>query len=154
MVNGHQLHLWADIRVGSIITAPLPTLPILRFTQEALTGLARSSISQTIAAQPSFLFGSDGYVTGEGWYIDDVRVESDPLGIDEPGVPTPCFTLQGNYPNPFNPETTIRFSLPGSAAAKLEIFNIKGQKVRTLLDSVMAAGQHSLVWNGLDDALK
>jgi flagellar hook assembly protein FlgD len=79
-------------------------------------------------------------------------VESDPLGIDEPGVPTPCFTLQGNYPNPFNPETTIRFSLPGSAAAKLEIFNIKGQKVRTLLDSVMAAGQHSLVWNGLDDA--
>ena len=99
-----------------------------------------------------FLFGSDGYVTGEGWYIDDVRVESDPLGIDEPGVPTPCFTLQGNYPNPFNPETTIRFSLPGSAAAKLEIFNIKGQKVRTLLDSVMAAGQHSLVWNGLDDA--
>jgi hypothetical protein len=63
-------------------------------------------------------------------------------------VATPIATLNDNYPNPFNPETTISFSLAKAGKAKLEIFNIKGQKVNTLVDDVMDAGTHKIIWNG------
>ncbi|MDD2229761.1 MAG: C25 family cysteine peptidase [Candidatus Cloacimonetes bacterium] len=59
-----------------------------------------------------------------------------------------------NYPNPFNPSTTISFSLPSSMPCKLEIFNLRGQKVNTLVNSEMNAGNHSIIWNGQDNNLK
>ena len=59
--------------------------------------------------------------------------------------------LQGNYPNPFNPETTICYTTKANTQAKLEVFNIKGQKIRTLVDAVHNEGKHSIVWNGRDD---
>lgn len=62
------------------------------------------------------------------------------------------FDLHENYPNPFNPETTLRFSLPQPGSARLEIFNVKGQKVRTLLAGELAKGEHRVIWNGLDDS--
>ena len=60
--------------------------------------------------------------------------------------------LKGNYPNPFNPETTIRFSLKESGNVKLNIFNIKGQLVKTLVNSPLNAGSHQIVWNGKDNS--
>ncbi|MDD4224085.1 MAG: C25 family cysteine peptidase [Candidatus Cloacimonetes bacterium] len=97
-----------------------------------------------------FVFGSDGYVGGEGWYIDDVFVESDFSSADDL-VQTLSFELFGNYPNPFNPTTTIRFELPAAAPVRLDVFNLRGQKVRSLVDSELPAGAHSAVWNGQDD---
>ena len=58
--------------------------------------------------------------------------------------------LLGNYPNPFNPETTIKYNLKNTSEVTLEIFNIKGQLVRTLVNSSQEAGLHSIVWNGKD----
>ena len=60
----------------------------------------------------------------------------------------PIAALYDNYPNPFNPETTIQFSLPHAGKAKLEVFNIKGQMVRTLVDNALDAGIHKITWNG------
>jgi hypothetical protein len=57
-------------------------------------------------------------------------------------------TLSGNYPNPFNPQTTISFSLAKSEQVSIEIFNIKGQKVKTVLDQLLTDGQHEVVWDG------
>ena len=57
-----------------------------------------------------------------------------------------------NYPNPFNPKTEIAFTLPRAAEVKLEVFNIMGQKVTTLIDRQMNAGEHSCVWDGSDVA--
>lgn len=54
------------------------------------------------------------------------------------------------YPNPFNPATTIRFSLPEEAVVQISVFNILGQRVATLLDSRFPVGTHSVVWNGDD----
>ncbi len=61
----------------------------------------------------------------------------------------PLFTeLRGNYPNPFNPETRIDFSLTVREQVKIDIFDIRGRKVITLLDNQMEAGYHSIYWNG------
>ncbi len=59
--------------------------------------------------------------------------------------------LTGNYPNPFNPETEIYFRIPSAMDVELKVFNLKGQLVRNLVDSYLAAGSHSLIWNGRDN---
>ena len=55
--------------------------------------------------------------------------------------------LKQNFPNPFNPSTTISFSLPARADVNLTVFNILGQQVEKLVDGTMEAGDHSVVWN-------
>ncbi len=62
------------------------------------------------------------------------------------------FTLDQNYPNPFNPETTIRYYLPQNEFVMLEIYNIQGQKIKTLVNAKQTAGQHRIRWNGLTDS--
>jgi enediyne biosynthesis protein E4 len=62
-----------------------------------------------------------------------------------------AFSLAQNYPNPFNPETTIDFSLPDNSNARLEVFNMCGQKVATLVHGAQPAGRHSVQWRGCDD---
>ncbi|MBW6516440.1 MAG: VCBS repeat-containing protein [Candidatus Cloacimonetes bacterium] len=59
--------------------------------------------------------------------------------------------LQGNYPNPFNPETVIRFSLKSDEKVKLDIYNIAGQKVATLVDDFLQRGEHSIKWDARSD---
>ncbi len=59
--------------------------------------------------------------------------------------------LHNNYPNPFNPETTISFSLDKAEQVTLEIFNIKGQKIKTLLSDYLIPGRYNHNWNGKDE---
>ncbi len=61
------------------------------------------------------------------------------------------FVLGQNYPNPFNPTTTIEYSLPRSTHVTLEIFDILGRNVRTLIDRNETAGTHRTEWNGLSN---
>jgi hypothetical protein len=61
------------------------------------------------------------------------------------------FTLSGNYPNPFNPTTTISYSIPQDGNVKLVIFNIKGQKVKTLVEGSQPSGTYNVTWNGKDE---
>lgn len=66
-------------------------------------------------------------------------------------VPAPQeFKLQGNYPNPFNPVTTISYSLAAQVPVKLQVYNYLGQLVRTLVSESQAAGPHSYLFDGAD----
>ncbi len=63
-----------------------------------------------------------------------------------------AFAIAGNYPNPFNPATTIAFTLDTPGRAMLTVYNLAGQAVRTLEDGSLPAGRHEVVWDGTDDA--
>ncbi|CAN0502611.1 unnamed protein product, partial [Laminaria digitata] len=56
------------------------------------------------------------------------------------------FTLEQNYPNPFNPQTTITFGLPERSDVRIDIYNLLGQRVTTLIDGIKAAGTHTVVF--------
>jgi hypothetical protein len=78
-------------------------------------------------------------------------IETD--AFDEPSAPQPAgFQLMTNYPNPFNLETTIRFRLIRSGHVRLNVYNILGQKVRTLINTQLDVGHHAVSWDGRDDS--
>jgi hypothetical protein len=63
-------------------------------------------------------------------------------------VITPNLLTATNYPNPFNPETTISFNMPKTGKANVSIFNLKGQLVKTILNEQVETGSHNIIWNG------
>lgn len=73
------------------------------------------------------------------------------VAINPPGNLPRTFAVSRNYPNPFNPSTTIRYQLPRGSEVVLEIYNILGEKVRSLVNQRQEAGYHKVVWDGRDD---
>ncbi|MCL2065506.1 MAG: T9SS type A sorting domain-containing protein [Candidatus Cloacimonetes bacterium] len=84
-------------------------------------------------------------------YVDNVRLEQNSSN-DNDIVTIPNKTeLLPNYPNPFNPETNIRFNTTKAGYVKIDVYNIRGQKVKTLLNEYVGIGNHNVVWNGTND---
>ena len=97
----------------------------------------------------------------ETFYIDDFRLVGQEPPTPEP--PTAVEVMEGsvlptgyalsqNHPNPFNPETTIRYTLAETGVVRLSLYNVSGQLIRTLVGGERAAGSHSVTWDGRDDA--
>lgn len=98
--------------------------------------------------------GSYSYYITAAYSGDWESEPSNTVDIEHTGtgdIQTP-FTnsLIGNYPNPFNPESTISYSIAQPAYVTIEVFNLKGQKITTLVKEALQAGNHSVVWNGTD----
>jgi len=62
--------------------------------------------------------------------------------------------LNGNYPNPFNPVTSIAYSIKDAGNVTIEVYNLKGQLVKTLVNEVKETGDHTAIWNGTDNSNK
>ncbi len=106
---------------------------------------------------------SDSYASGTSFVkIDNISSPAQTMYADlivgfsagtqngeDPLVPV-TIELSQNYPNPFNPNTTISFTTSGPTRVRLEIYNLIGQKVRTLLDGNVDLGTASVTWDGCD----
>jgi hypothetical protein len=80
-----------------------------------------------------------------------IRFESDTSGCHAINLPQEYYLFQ-NFPNPFNNQTVIRYYVPSTSEIKLEIFNVLGQKVKTLLDEKKEEGYYRTSWDGINDA--
>ena len=90
---------------------------------------------------PLYGLGSDGEAIG------DLRwATNPPLAVDEDNLPKQ-FRLSQNYPNPFNPNTLISYDLPQDSHVSLQIFDITGRQVKTLINDHIRAGKHQVTWN-------
>ncbi|MCF7794707.1 MAG: T9SS type A sorting domain-containing protein [Candidatus Cloacimonetes bacterium] len=85
----------------------------------------------------------------EGEWSDDFG--SGPVPGTDPNLVPITTSLDGNYPNPFNPTTKISFGLHKDQNVEISVYNIKGEKVKTLINSELEAGYHDVIWNGKDD---
>lgn len=107
--------------------------------------------------QIRFRFESDADEVQPGSYIDDVRVygrasSATSVEIEQFAVPPRSFELSQNYPNPFNSGTTISYHLKEDSRVSLAVYNVKGQRVKVLLDDIVKSGEHEVIWHGIDDA--
>lgn len=111
-------------------------------------GFVKGNISSTIPH--TYLFVDSSLHTGIVYYrlkqidLDGSFVYSNEIKIELSPV---IFSLEQNYPNPFNPVTTINYSTPSQGNVKLEVYNILGQKVATLVNEVMPSGRYSVEFN-------
>ena len=122
------------------IVAPTEWTPYY-FNVSELTGMTVRFAVQCIS--------SDGFI----FMMDNFRVDSTDDGVSNDNDVTPVLTqLDGNYPNPFNPETTISYSMKEAGDVRIDIYNLKGQRVKTVVNEFAGVGAHQVVWNGQDDS--
>lgn len=136
-------------------------------------GLPYATNEGTIAADDDSRSTTYPSVAGTAWYIFkelnynpfEIPPEAHPdpdsiydivcdvsSAVDQSGSPITEFRLFPNYPNPFNPETVIRFQVPIPSDVELTIYNLLGQVVRQLARGKYASGSHDLVWDGTDES--
>ncbi len=92
--------------------------------------------------------GNASYYSGTGQF----KVINSVTAIEEKEVIPTRFELSQNYPNPFNPTTKISYSLPQNEFVNIKVYDMIGREVRSLVNKEMLAGNHSLEWNGMDNA--
>lgn len=100
------------------------------------------------AGQPDAGVSTGGNLELQGGIWHSVQIAT---GIDGPSDLPVVHELMAPSPNPFNPRTTVRFQLASSTRVRVEIHDVRGRLVRTLVDGQRAAGEHKIVWDGIDD---
>jgi hypothetical protein len=112
---------------------------------------AIASIGEIVVSGTWVIEASDGIgepvVSEERFLVVDAGFA---LSIDEDLLPD-VFALHQNYPNPFNPVTTIRFDVPQESHIRMDVYNILGQRIRTLVNGTLQPGFHAVRWNGTND---
>ncbi|MBM4130072.1 T9SS type A sorting domain-containing protein, partial [bacterium] len=119
-----------------------PADPLTAFAGQPLNGTWRLSVADQAGGDVGTLVQ---------WCLRVIYAPPYVSGVDEDAVPT-VMALRGNYPNPFNPATNIKFDLPARGHVRLQVFDVAGRLVRTLVDETLAAATHTVAWNGVDDS--
>lgn len=138
---------------------------IFKVKPASLTDYA-NMVNYVIPAGLSMNFHVMIFPTAEGTYNGELNITSDDPLVQIYTVPLTAVVLptsaindnavlvnalKGNFPNPFNPETTVSFSIKQDSKVSIDIYNILGQKVKTLVSENLRAGNHAYKWNGKDD---
>ncbi len=89
------------------------------------------------------------YTTGDSEPVYTEEINLDTTTVDSVVMPEPVRII-GNYPNPFNPNTVIYFQLNSEMHVDLSIYNVKGQKIKTLVNEILPEGMNQVNWNGVD----
>ncbi|MDD3578527.1 MAG: two-component regulator propeller domain-containing protein [Candidatus Cloacimonetes bacterium] len=136
--NEHQL--WITRQYG----------PLYRYTEGDLVRTDTPGFALTNSYYSLIMAANDG----SKWiYVYPgciVSLDGDIVSNEDPQVPPHSGIQLSNYPNPFNPSTTITFSVPKDGLVRIDIYNIKGQKVKELNNSEMLRGHHDIIWDGKD----
>ncbi len=144
-----RMALHVQAAMGDSIVAPV-TARIGEIFFSAL----KPNITTTFDTLSFDTFTTIAISPGGSWLIPKVIpgviIVSAQTGINDPRGDTGpnSFTLSQNYPNPFNGATVIKYTLPRSSKVQLEVFNILGQRVRTLVWGMVTAGYHTAYWDG------
>jgi hypothetical protein len=102
-----------------------------------------------LGKEPFYNFLMEDVVVQDNDLIYDLYLT--PTAVDDPTTPIPVSKVSlTNYPNPFNPETTIQFEIPSAMNVRLDIMNIRGQLVKTVTSEQYSSGIHNVSWNGKD----
>ena len=80
----------------------------------------------------------------------EIYVNSSPLNVASPETIPGHYNLSNNYPNPFNPVTTINFSIPTSEFVSVHVYDVNGAELTTLVNEELSSGKHSIEWNAAD----
>ncbi len=112
----------------------------------------RDSLDATFSiSSPAYTGAEGGFPVGDLNWFPAKKAEWEDFisGVSQknPRTVVTGFYLEQNYPNPFNPSTSIAFALAKAGEVKLQIFNALGQKVATLVNGKMSAGQHNVTWD-------
>ncbi|HHE39949.1 MAG TPA: T9SS type A sorting domain-containing protein, partial [Candidatus Cloacimonetes bacterium] len=159
-----EITLAPPSNVSFQITAPMMVLLLWNPPEETNRNFSHYRVyrdSDLIADNILQTYYFDNYVS-MGLHVYGISAvygnyESDPVILmvnmtDAENNLIPSITvLKGNSPNPFNPDTKINFSLNQEAFTSIEIYNLKGEKVRNLVNGILPAANHSILWNGKDD---
>ena len=124
-------------------------------TADGTTDLAAFEMDWTDSAGDAIAIVIDGEVgsmtaeamSGDGTFSDPKVVTASEKEAEVPDR----FRIVDNYPNPFNPSTTIRYEVANRAPLTIVVYDVAGHKVRTLVDEEVIAGHHDVVWDGRND---
>ncbi len=106
--------------------------------------------TQVILEYSESLFGAAGVILAREDTVLNITSVRNPDPVSLPAE----FSMSQNFPNPFNPSTTITFEIPqlyANSNVNLSIYNLRGQKIRSLVTANMAAGIHAIQWDGTND---
>ncbi len=115
--------------------------------------ISRFTTGDAAAGTSTFYFTMDTWNPYTQVIMKTMIQTSPSTGLSEAGSVVPwTFDVEQNYPNPFNPSTTIRFSIPMKGQVRIDVYDILGRLLTTLLDEELSPGSHSVVWSGTDRA--
>lgn len=130
---------------------PTPASSYTQFAADIIYGTSDVPDSAVVALQIVNIAGGLPTI-GSSFLLDDLVFESGTAIGDDPNLLPEKFALEQNYPNPFNPSTSIKYYLAKGENVELEIYNLAGQKVKTLVSAKQSAGEHQIQWDGRNDS--